>query len=202
MSEMVSLSHGKWKNRKRSPTSPVSSSGLDDLNLTKRKSSDSIQTKIDMPAGTILAMTLSVCLLGSCMYVIMGWSFIDAFYFTANAVTNVTLGDRPNSGIVFAIVTVLYVVFGLAVVTMSFDLAQSQIRVLFGKIHYFGRKFRLLRYHKKGLDEDVQQVLRIFEKVRETNPRASLVTTGDFLQFINEQILTHGQLNKLNDKDK
>jgi hypothetical protein len=37
---------------------------------------------------------------------------------------------------------VVYVIVGLAVITMCVDLASSQLKVFFTKLHYFGRKFK------------------------------------------------------------
>lgn len=181
MSELVTLSHGKWLQRRRiSSAAPVAPKNNNEV---AKVLGEIAEEEVALPAGLILLMALMVCILGSFMYVWHeGWTFVDALYFTSNAVSNVTLGDRPNSGLIFALMTVFYVIFGLAVVTMSIDLAQNQLRGLFAKLHFSGRLRGLL-----AIDDDVKKVLTIFKAVRRKNRRDGPVTTEDLLEFFYRQ---------------
>lgn len=191
MSELVSFAYFTWVDkRKNRQGRRISSLSLSENCTIGDSLRDPNETTVELPAWAIFGATLVICVLGSFMYMrVEMWSFVDALYFAFNAVTNVTLGDVPISGMTFAAVTVLFVTFGLAVVTMSIDLAQNQIRSLFRKIHYFGRTIKNLKGRfMLELDEDVKELLRVIAAIRRRHPHKSKVTQDDIYYYLQEEM--------------
>ncbi|VDM50378.1 unnamed protein product [Toxocara canis] len=62
--------------------------------------------------------------------------FFKAFYFNFITVTTVGLGDFVPKRETYLLVTIAYITLGLALTTLTFDIAAQYLR----KVHYFGRK--------------------------------------------------------------
>lgn len=126
LSEAVRFLHRRYETRK----SEAEWKKISEEKIPLRQKLINEEKRFELPAWWIFGSTLVICCIGAVLYMslVQGWSFVDALYFAFNAVTNVTLGDVPTDSFKFAAITVFYVIFGLAIVTMSIDLAQNHLR--------------------------------------------------------------------------
>jgi hypothetical protein len=80
----------------------------------------------------------------------------------------------------------LFVTFGLAVLSMCAELAASELKWIFIKIHYFGRKINWKRKSTTKKDEqmevEVRELLKIISKIREKYPEKQEITSADIIQ--------------------
>lgn len=205
LSEMVTFLHQQYQKRTSFAPADLEGSIIRSIDQSPGESKESSMSSMqdsdffEMPAWAILGFTFGFCCVGAGMYMgfISDWDFITALYFAFNAVTNVTLGDLPVTDIWFSLFTVVFVIFGLAVVTMSIDLAQNQLRHLFQRVHYFGRKIQNLWYghfRASQIDEDVREVLKIISTIRKEQPDKEHVTKVDILDYLNRKILSSAHL--------
>ncbi|TMS37827.1 hypothetical protein L596_004680 [Steinernema carpocapsae] len=121
-------------------------------------------------------------------------SFIEAFFITFNLVANLTMSEMPNdlSHALTLIYIILFVTCGLAVLSMCADLAASELKWLFLKIHYFGRKINWKRRGRKApqeheqLEVEVKELLKIIEQIRRKYPEKEKITSSDILQYMHD----------------
>lgn len=78
-------------------------------------------------------------MLGGVVYVAAGnkdKDFIEGFFVTFNLVANLTMGEVPNdfTNVLTVIYITLFVVFGVAVLSMSADLAAGELKWVFLKV--------------------------------------------------------------------
>ncbi len=78
---------------------------------------------------------------------------------------------------------VCYVVVGLAVITMCVDLASSQLKVFFTKLHYFGRKFRGARAFM-NMSDDIKDAMKIIAALKKNRTSKGGITLEDIKQFL------------------
>uniref|UniRef100_A0A1I7VAY8 Ion_trans_2 domain-containing protein n=1 Tax=Loa loa TaxID=7209 RepID=A0A1I7VAY8_LOALO len=97
-----------------------------------------------LPLSVNASILLVFCMLGGMCYIVAGGqkSFLEAFFVTFNLVANLSMAEMPNdlNNILTFFYILIFVTFGLAVLSMCGNLAASELRAVFMKIHYFGRK--------------------------------------------------------------
>lgn len=74
---------------------------------------------------------------------------------------------------------------GLAVLSMCADLAASELKWIFLKIHYFGRKINWKRRSNKKeeqLEVEVKELIKIINQIRARHPEKHQITSDDILQ--------------------
>uniref|UniRef100_A0A914UY41 Potassium channel domain-containing protein n=1 Tax=Plectus sambesii TaxID=2011161 RepID=A0A914UY41_9BILA len=93
--------------------------------------------------------------------------------------------------VIYLCMIVFYVIVGLAVITMCVDLASSQLKVFFTKLHYFGRKFRGARGAFANMSDDIREAMKIIAALKKTRPSKERITLEDLKRFleVQEQIL-------------
>ena len=74
------------------------------------------------------------------LQVVLPWHRTNSFSF--NAITTIGVGDVDGGGFGYTCLVVAFVIVGLAVITMCVDLASTQVKMLFEKLHYFGRQLK------------------------------------------------------------
>ncbi|CAI5438171.1 unnamed protein product [Caenorhabditis angaria] len=155
-----------------------------------------------LPLVINASILLIFCMLGGVLYIAAGAraTFIEAFFLTFNLVANLTMSEMPDE--LNHILTILYIfVFvtcGVAVLSMSAELAALELKELFMKIHYFGRKinFSRNRSKKQQMDVQVKELLKIIEEIRKRYPDKEKITTLDILEYMHENTLNE----KLNER--
>lgn len=67
---------------------------------------------------------------------------------------------------------------------MSAELAALELKELFMKIHYFGRRinFKRKRTKTEQMDVQVKELLKIIEEIRKRYPEKEKITTMDILE--------------------
>lgn len=131
-------------------------------------------------------------MLGGLVYIAAGGSqqtFFGAFFVTFNLVANLTMAEMPTD--ISRAVTVLYitvfVTFGLAVLSMCAELAAGELKWIFLKIHYFGRKINWKRKQSKKMEQidmEVKELLKIINQIRAKYPDKREITPVDLLKVI------------------
>ncbi|KIH42281.1 hypothetical protein ANCDUO_27736, partial [Ancylostoma duodenale] len=72
---------------------------------------------------------------------------------------------------------------GVAVLSMCAELAALELKDIFLKIHYFGRKIKFKRKHKKEqIEVEVKELLKIIEEIRRRYPDKERITSQDILR--------------------
>ncbi|KAL3125085.1 hypothetical protein niasHT_000357 [Heterodera trifolii] len=75
---------------------------------------------------------------------------------------------------------------------MCADLAASELKWVFLKIHYFGRKINwakrrsLKKQQQQQIEYEVQQLLKLIEHIREKYPDKTEISSLDILRFVQE----------------
>uniref|UniRef100_A0A914UX15 Potassium channel domain-containing protein n=1 Tax=Plectus sambesii TaxID=2011161 RepID=A0A914UX15_9BILA len=204
---------GCWRSRRRSvidsvqtitvesttpmTLSPPIAKALDRMSIKQRSSKRKKKAKAikmrRLPLWVNASILLLFCMLGGVTYIAFGGhqkTFLEAFFVTFNLVANLTMSEMPNDMNTFLTVVyiVFFVTFGLAVLSMCADLAASELKWLFMKIHYFGRKINWKRRAaaKKEIEMEVKELLKIIEEIRKKYPDKEKITPADILQYIQE----------------
>ncbi|KAK6026276.1 hypothetical protein OSTOST_07783 [Ostertagia ostertagi] len=83
-------------------------------------------------------------MMGGVTYIAAGGkaTFLEAFFVTFNLVANLTMSEMPSdlNHVLTLIYIFVFVTFGVAVLSMCAELAALELKDIFLKIHYFGRK--------------------------------------------------------------
>ncbi|GMR53943.1 hypothetical protein PMAYCL1PPCAC_24138, partial [Pristionchus mayeri] len=145
-----------------------------------------------LPLIVNATILLAFCCLGGIVYIAAGGNktFMEAFFVTFNLVANLTMSEMPNdlNHVLTLIYIFVFVTFGVAVLSMCAELAAIELKELFLKIHYFGRKINFRRQPKVDtIDEvEVKELLKIIEEIRRKYPEKETITSLDILQYMHE----------------
>ncbi|VDK64794.1 unnamed protein product [Onchocerca ochengi] len=145
-----------------------------------------------LPLSVNASILLVFCMLGGVCYTAAGGqkSFLEAFFVTFNLVANLTMAEMPNdlNNIFTFFYILIFVTFGLAVLSMCANLAASELRSIFMKIHYFGRK--ISRRRQQALREkraaEFHEMLKVIIAIRELHPEKDNITPEDIMGILNE----------------
>uniref|UniRef100_A0A915PN87 Potassium channel domain-containing protein n=1 Tax=Setaria digitata TaxID=48799 RepID=A0A915PN87_9BILA len=146
-----------------------------------------------LPLAVNASILLIFCMLGGVCYTVAGGqkSFLEAFFVTFNLVANLTMAEMPNdlNNILTFFYIFIFVTFGLAVLSMCGNLAASELRAVFMKIHYFGRKISWRRQQiSKGKECDLEltEMLKVIIAIQELHPDKEEITSEDIMEILNE----------------
>uniref|UniRef100_A0A915KC70 EF-hand domain-containing protein n=1 Tax=Romanomermis culicivorax TaxID=13658 RepID=A0A915KC70_ROMCU len=104
-----------------------------------------------------------------------------------NTITTMGLGNIMVSNNFYLCLIVVYCIVGLAVITMCVDLASAHLKMLFTKLHYFGRKFRGARdTFLMAMSDDIKEALRLLAALKRARPadRSGRITLEDIKTFL------------------
>uniref|UniRef100_A0AAF5Q1G9 Ion_trans_2 domain-containing protein n=2 Tax=Wuchereria bancrofti TaxID=6293 RepID=A0AAF5Q1G9_WUCBA len=146
-----------------------------------------------LPLSVNASILLVFCMLGGVCYTAAGGqkSFLEAFFVTFNLVANLTMAEMPNdlNNILTFFYILIFVTFGLAVLSMCGNLAASELRAVFMKIHYFGRKISWRRQQmskEKQSGIELTEMLKIIIAIRELHPEKDNITSEDIMGILSE----------------
>ncbi|KAL3997165.1 Ion channel family protein [Acanthocheilonema viteae] len=147
-----------------------------------------------LPLSVNASILLVFCMLGGMCYIAVGGqkSFLEAFFVTFNLVANLTMAEMPNdlNNILTFFYILIFVTFGLAVLSMCGNLAASELRTVFMKIHYFGRKisWRKISRQQQLKEKQIEliEMLKIIIAIRELHPEKNNITSEDIIGILNE----------------
>lgn len=187
------------KDRRGSGSSHEKSSSLEeeDRRSESEEEEDEDSEKEKQPAAKRLPLSINAgillvfCMMGGVTYIAAGGkaTFLEAFFVTFNLVANLTMSEMPSdlNHVLTLIYIFVFVTFGVAVLSMCAELAALELKDIFLKIHYFGRKIKFKRKHKKEqMEVEVKELLKIIEEIRRRYPEKDRITSLDILQFMNE----------------
>ncbi|CAD5206668.1 unnamed protein product [Bursaphelenchus okinawaensis] len=148
-----------------------------------------------LPLSVNASILLLFCMFGGLVYIAAGGNqktFFGAFFVTFNLVANLTMAEMPTD--ISRALTVLYitvfVTFGLAVLSMCAELAAGELKWIFLKIHYFGRKINWKRKQKEQKEEqidiEVKELLNIINQIKAKYPEKREITSVDLLRYVQE----------------
>ena len=85
----------------------------------------------------------------------------------------------------------VFVTFGLAVLSMCADLAASELKWVFLKIHYFGRKInwskrRAAKKQQQEMQFEVTELLKLIDQIRARYPDKEDISSLDILKYVQE----------------
>uniref|UniRef100_A0A8R1E4A9 Potassium channel domain-containing protein n=1 Tax=Caenorhabditis japonica TaxID=281687 RepID=A0A8R1E4A9_CAEJA len=169
-------------------TSEIKETLMEEEQLTD---SDDVPEK-RLPLVINASILLIFCMLGGVLYIAAGGraTFIESFFLTFNLVANLTMSEMPNelNHILTIVYIFVFVTCGVAVLSMSAELAALELKELFMKIHYFGRRINFKRRHskKEQMDVQVKELLKIIEEIRKKYPEKEKITTMDILNYMHE----------------
>ncbi|VDM57923.1 unnamed protein product [Angiostrongylus costaricensis] len=144
-----------------------------------------------LPLSINAGILLVFCMMGAVTYIAAGGkaTFLEAFFVTFNLVANLTMSEMPSdlSQLLTLIYIFVFVTFGVAVLSMCAELAALELKDIFLKIHYFGRKIKFKRRHKKEqIEVEVKELLKIIEEIRRRYPDKERITSLDILMYMKE----------------
>ncbi|CAJ0964009.1 unnamed protein product, partial [Mesorhabditis belari] len=163
----------------------------EEVNEEAKKPSEVPKTK-RLPLSLNASILLLFCTLGGLMMMAAGSNktFLEAFFVTFNLVANLTMSEMPTdlNHVLTLIYIFIFVTFGVAVLSMCAELAAFELKDLFLKIHYFGRKINFKRKKRpEQMEVEVKELLKIIEEIRRRYPEKEHITHLDILQYMNEQ---------------
>ncbi|CAD5209752.1 unnamed protein product [Bursaphelenchus xylophilus] len=161
----------------------------------KNSKKDERSNKKRLPLSVNASILLLFCMFGGLVYIAAGGNqktFFGAFFVTFNLVANLTMAEMPTD--ISKALTVLYitifVTFGLAVLSMCAELAAGELKWIFLKIHYFGRKINWKRKQKdpkeEQIDIEVTELLNIINQIKSKYPEKREITSVDLLKYVQE----------------
>uniref|UniRef100_A0A7E4UYS7 Ion_trans_2 domain-containing protein n=1 Tax=Panagrellus redivivus TaxID=6233 RepID=A0A7E4UYS7_PANRE len=145
-----------------------------------------------LPLSVNASFLLLFCMLGGLFFVAAGneKTFIEGFFVTFNLVANLTMSEMPSdlSHMLTLFYIAFFVIFGVAVLSMCADLAATDLKWIFLKIHYFGRKINWKRKDAKRdeMEVEVKELLKIISQIRAKYPEKDTITPVDILQYMQE----------------
>ncbi|KJH42158.1 Ion channel [Dictyocaulus viviparus] len=159
----------------------------DDEDSEKEKQPVAKRLPLSINAGILLVF----CMMGGVTYIAAGGqaTFLEAFFVTFNLVANLTMSEMPSdlNQLLTLIYIFVFVTFGVAVLSMCAELAALELKDIFLKIHYFGRKIKFKRRHKKEqIEIEVKELLKIIEEIRRRYPDKERITSLDILLYMKE----------------
>lgn len=204
LSEMVTRSYGKFLEFSRFLTKkffPSKHSPESNHNASKRNSSQNPEDilfglepsededhRVELPIFAYFGLILGYCAIGGLLFNSYEngpvWSFIHGFFFSFNTITTIGLGNVMVRDGFYLVLIVIYCIVGLAVITMCVDLASAQLKVLFTKLHYFGRKFRGARSTFMTMSDDIREAIRIIAALKKSRPSKEQITLEDIKKFL------------------
>uniref|UniRef100_A0A7I4XUD5 Ion transport 2 domain containing protein n=1 Tax=Haemonchus contortus TaxID=6289 RepID=A0A7I4XUD5_HAECO len=164
-----------------------SANGEEEEESEKAKPPAAKRLPLSINAGILLVF----CMMGGVTYIAAGGkaTFLEAFFVTFNLVANLTMSEMPSdlNHVLTLIYIFVFVTFGVAVLSMCAELAALELKDIFLKIHYFGRKIKFKRKSKKEqIEVEVKELLKIIEEIRRRYPDKERITSLDILRYMNE----------------
>ncbi|EFO25545.2 hypothetical protein LOAG_02945 [Loa loa] len=150
-----------------------------------------------LPLSVNASILLVFCMLGGMCYIVAGGqkSFLEAFFVTFNLVANLSMAEMPNdlNNILTFFYILIFVTFGLAVLSMCGNLAASELRAVFMKIHYFGRKISWRRQQiakEKRRSRELTEILKVIIAIRQLHPKKDNITSEDIIGSVDNESWT------------
>uniref|UniRef100_A0A7E5A132 TWiK family of potassium channels protein 7 n=1 Tax=Panagrellus redivivus TaxID=6233 RepID=A0A7E5A132_PANRE len=119
---------------------------LDQLEV--KESVEAQLQRISVPLSLVLLTMLAYLVAGSILFCLWeGWTFLDSFYFCYISLTTIGFGDKfPGASVgndkdaqEKLVITSFYLLFGMALLAMCFNLAQEEV---VNKVAWIANKFR------------------------------------------------------------
>lgn len=105
-----------------------------DTPVTPALSNFEIDDEFNLPISIAIFMLVVYILLGALIYCVWeNWPFFDSFYFVFISMSTIGFGDIVPDDPACMIVSIVYLVFGLALMSMCINVVQEKLSVTFKK---------------------------------------------------------------------
>lgn len=147
------------------------------------------EQRVELPIVAYFTLILGYCAIGGLLFNSFEngpvWSFIHGFFFSFNTITTIGLGNIMVRNMMYLGLIVIYCIVGLAVITMCVDLASAQLKMLFTKLHYFGRKIRGARSQFfMAMSDDIKEAIRLIAALKKSRFSKDNITLEDIKKFL------------------
>ncbi|KAI6182878.1 Uncoordinated protein 58 [Aphelenchoides bicaudatus] len=177
---------------------PIKRRSLTRTKKSKKKENEPPNKK-RLPLSVNASILLLFCMFGGIVYRAAGGNqknFIGAFFVTFNLVANLTMSEMPTdiSRVLTLFYITIFVTFGLAILAMCAELAAVELKWIFIKIHYFGRKINWKRKSaaaakkEEQMDFELKELLKIITQIRVKHPEKQEITSVDILKVVFKQL--------------
>uniref|UniRef100_A0A5S6QXZ7 Potassium channel domain-containing protein n=1 Tax=Trichuris muris TaxID=70415 RepID=A0A5S6QXZ7_TRIMR len=152
-------------------------------NRTKRRRLSNILFFI---AFAYIGLVLLYCFLSSQIFILFErqWSTVAGMFFSFNTITTIGLGNMRLDSDLYVVFVVLHNMVGLAMLTMCVNLASTYFKLLFLKLHYFGRKMRRFRSALDTMSGEMVEAMRIVLKLMKIRANKGSITIDDIQELL------------------
>ncbi|KRY39391.1 Uncoordinated protein 58 [Trichinella spiralis] len=112
------------------------------------------------------------------------WTLIHGIFFSFNTITTIGLGSVRLDSDTYIIFILIHNVIGLTLLTMCVNFAGVYLRMLFIKLHYFGRKIRDFRIAIDSMSAEMAEAVRVVIKLMKIKATKGVVTLEDIQQLL------------------
>jgi hypothetical protein len=96
--------------------------------ITPAISNFEIDDEFNLPISVAIIILIGYIFLGAVIYCVWeGWAFFDSFYFVFISMTTIGFGDMVPDDPACMIVSIVYLVFGLALMSMCINVVQVKL---------------------------------------------------------------------------
>ncbi|KAJ8917878.1 hypothetical protein NQ315_010791 [Exocentrus adspersus] len=125
------------ENPEGDPQPPLDSSGVpvtEETPTTPALSNFEINDEFNLPISLALFILISYIFIGAVIYTFWeGWDFLASFYFVFISMSTVGFGDYVPKQVLCMLVSIIYLVFGLALMSMCINVVQEKLSDTFKK---------------------------------------------------------------------
>ncbi|KRX59960.1 Uncoordinated protein 58 [Trichinella sp. T9] len=180
----------RWKSESHSQFVSGSTSP-DDWNLNRTvKTKPSLRRRVLQILCFILiayfGLIIGYCFFSSIIFNLFeqNWTLIHGIFFSFNTITTIGLGSVRLDSDTYIIFILIHNVIGLTLLTMCVNFAGVYLRMLFIKLHYFGRKIRDFRIAIDSMSAEMAEAVRVVIKLMKIKATKGVVTLEDIQQLL------------------
>ncbi|KRY71471.1 Uncoordinated protein 58 [Trichinella pseudospiralis] len=131
-------------------------------------------------------LIISYCFFSSIIFNLFeqNWTLIHGIFFSFNTITTIGLGSVRLDSDTYIIFILIHNVIGLTLLTMCVNFAGVYLRMLFIKLHYFGRKIRDFRMAIDSMSAEMADAVRLVIKLMKIKASKGVVTLEDIQQLL------------------
>ncbi|CDW52292.1 potassium channels protein 7, TWiK family [Trichuris trichiura] len=137
-------------------------------------------------AFAYIGLVLFYCFISSHIFMLFErqWSTVAGMFFSFNTITTIGLGNMRLDSDLYVLFVILHNMVGLAMLTMCVNLASTYFKLLFLKLHYFGRKMRRFRSALDTMSGEMVEAMRIVLKLMKIKANKGSITIDDIQELL------------------
>ncbi|KHJ43617.1 Ion channel [Trichuris suis] len=137
-------------------------------------------------AFAYIGLVLFYCFISSHIFMLFErqWTTVAGMFFSFNTITTIGLGNMRLDSDLYVVFVILHNMVGLAMLTMCVNLASTYFKLLFLKLHYFGRKMRRFRSALDTMSGEMVEAMRIVLKLMKIKANKGSITIDDIQELL------------------